>query len=48
MRALIKLLKRHNHAYYVMDAPTISDDEYDGLRRTLMMLRAAASQFDTT
>lgn len=38
MRALIKLLKRHNHAYYVMDAPTISDDEYDGLRRTLMML----------
>lgn len=38
MRALIKLLKRHNHAYYVMDAPTISDGEYDGLRRTLMML----------
>lgn len=38
MRALIKLLKRHNHAYYVMDVPTISDDEYDGLRRTLMML----------
>lgn len=38
MRALIKMLKRHNHAYYVMDAPTISDGEYDGLRRTLMML----------
>ena len=38
MRALIKLLKRHNHAYYVMDAPTISDGEYDGLRRTLMTL----------
>lgn len=38
MRALIKMLKRHNHAYYVMDAPTISDGEYDGLRRALMML----------
>ncbi len=38
MRALIEVLKRHNHAYYVMDAPTISDGEYDGLRRELMTL----------
>ncbi|VEG12761.1 NAD-dependent DNA ligase LigA [Moraxella cuniculi] len=38
MRALIDLLKKHNHAYYVMDAPTITDGEYDKLREQLMAL----------
>ncbi len=38
MRALIDVLKRHNHAYYVLDNPTISDGEYDGLRRQLIAL----------
>ncbi|MCF8999343.1 NAD-dependent DNA ligase LigA [Acinetobacter nectaris] len=31
MRQLIQLLAKHNHAYYVMDEPTISDNEYDQL-----------------
>lgn len=40
MRALIHALKKHNHAYYVMDCPTISDGEYDGLRKRLVQLEA--------
>lgn len=38
MRALIDSLKKHNHAYYVLDAPTISDGEYDALRQRLIAL----------
>ncbi len=41
MRALINVLKKHNHAYYVLDNPTISDGEYDGLRRQLIALETA-------
>lgn len=40
MRALIHALKKHNHAYYVMDCPTISDGEYDSLRKKLAQLEA--------
>lgn len=38
MRTLAQLLRHHNHAYYVLDAPTISDDEYDSLRAQLVAL----------
>lgn len=38
MRILINALKKHNHAYYVLDNPTISDGEYDGLRGQLLQL----------
>ena len=38
MRLLIAALKQHNHAYYVMDAPMISDGEYDSLRQALITL----------
>lgn len=31
MRQLIQILAKHNHAYYVMDQPTIEDSEYDQL-----------------
>lgn len=31
-------LERHNHAYYVLDAPTIPDAEYDQLLRELQAL----------
>ncbi|USZ15706.1 NAD-dependent DNA ligase LigA [Moraxella sp. FZFQ2102] len=41
MRALIALLKKHNHAYYVLDNPSISDGEYDGLRKQLIALENA-------
>lgn len=38
MRKLITALKRHNHAYYVLDNPTITDGEYDSLRAKLIEL----------
>jgi DNA ligase (NAD+) len=33
-------LERHNHAYYVLDAPTIPDAEYDRLFRELQEIEA--------
>jgi DNA ligase (NAD+) len=38
--ALRAELERHNHAYYVRDAPTIPDAEYDKLFRELQVLEA--------
>ncbi|KAA0923326.1 NAD-dependent DNA ligase LigA [Psychrobacter sp. ANT_H56B] len=38
MRSLIKALKIHNHAYYVLDNPRMEDSEYDQLRRSLLEL----------
>ncbi len=32
------LIRRHDHLYYVLDAPEISDGEYDGLLRELRRL----------
>ncbi|MDP1605299.1 MAG: NAD-dependent DNA ligase LigA, partial [Rhodocyclaceae bacterium] len=34
-------IERHNHAYYVLDAPTIPDAEYDRLFRELQEIEAA-------
>ena len=34
-------LERHNHAYYVLDAPIVPDAEYDRLFRELQALEAA-------
>jgi DNA ligase (NAD+) len=34
-------LERHNHAYYVLDAPSIPDAEYDRLFHELVALEAA-------
>lgn len=42
MQRLIGLLARHNHAYYVLDQPTISDAEYDQL---FHQLRALEQQY---
>jgi DNA ligase (NAD+) len=33
-------LQEHNHRYYVLDAPSISDAEYDALLRELQALEA--------
>jgi len=33
-------LRRHEHLYYVMDAPTISDAEYDALMNELKQIEA--------
>ena len=39
--ALRRELERHNHAYYVLDAPSIPDAEYDRLFHELVALEAA-------
>ena len=38
--SLRELLREHNHRYYVLDTPTISDAEYDRLFRELKELEA--------
>ena len=38
MRQLIQLLAKHNHAYYVMDEPSIEDSEYDQIFHQLKSL----------
>jgi len=38
MRQLIQLIAKHNHAYYVMDQPSIEDSEYDQLFHQLKAL----------
>ncbi len=40
-QALRALLDEHGHRYYVLDAPSISDAEYDRLFRELLELEAA-------
>jgi DNA ligase (NAD+) len=42
--ALRREIERHNHAYYVLDTPTIPDVEYDKLFRELQALEAAHPQ----
>lgn len=44
MRVLITTLKKHNHAYYVLDNPSISDGEYDALRSRLAALEKSHPQ----
>ncbi|THF55871.1 NAD-dependent DNA ligase LigA [Pseudothauera rhizosphaerae] len=40
-------IRRHDHAYYVLDAPTIPDAEYDRLFRELEALEAAHPELAT-
>ena len=40
-------IERHNHAYYVLDAPTIQDAEYDRLFRELQALEAEFHELRT-
>lgn len=39
-------LNRHNYSYYILNAPTISDMEFDGLMKELESLEQAYPQFD--
>ncbi len=41
MGELIESIRRHNHLYYVLDRPEISDSEYDSLVRELAELETA-------
>ena len=43
---LRKELEAHNHSYYQLDAPTISDREFDELMRSLSDLESQYPQFD--
>ncbi len=47
IQALRAQLHAHNHAYYVLDAPTVADAEYDRLFRELQALEAAHPQWVT-
>lgn len=42
---LTKELLKHDHAYHVLDAPTIGDAEYDGLAKELQALEAKYPQW---
>ena len=42
MEALIKEIDKHNHNYYVLDNPTISDKEYDKMYYELVDLEKEA------
>ncbi len=47
IEALRHELDQHNHAYYVLDAPTVPDAEYDRLFLELQQLEAAHPQFES-
>lgn len=44
---LRQLIEYHNHRYYVLDSPEISDSEYDLLMRELMKLEEENPEFRT-
>lgn len=44
---LRKLINYHNHRYYVLDSPEISDAEYDGLMKELQRLEEEYPRFLT-
>ena len=46
--ALAEEIRRHDHAYYVLAEPTISDPDYDRLYRELLHLEAAHPELVTT
>ena len=45
---LRSLIRQHDYQYYVLDAPTVSDNEYDGLFRELQSLEATNPQLVTS
>lgn len=47
VESLREQLRRHEHLYYVLDAPEISDAEYDALMRQLEALEAAHPELIT-
>ena len=46
IESLRRELERHNHSYYVLNAPTISDREFDEMMATLSRLEAEHPEFD--
>lgn len=48
IKELSEELRRHNHSYYVLNSPTISDFEYDLLMNELMTLEKMFPEFLTS
>ncbi|MEM7609257.1 MAG: NAD-dependent DNA ligase LigA, partial [Myxococcota bacterium] len=46
-QTLCRAIERHNYAYYVLDAPELSDGEYDKLFQELRALEAEAPELQT-
>ena len=45
---LRRLIARYDHEYYVLDSPSVSDSEYDGLYRQLVDLENKDPQLITS
>ena len=45
IEALREKLRRHEHLYYVLDSPEITDAEYDAMMRELKELEEAHPEF---
>ena len=45
IKELRELINRHNYNYYVLNAPTVSDQEFDALLRELQDLEQAYPQY---
>lgn len=48
IESLRRRIEQHNHAYYVLDSPTISDEQYDALFRELEELERRYPELVTT
>ena len=46
IQALTKAIEEHNHRYYVLNDPVISDEEYDRLLKKLIDLEEAFPQLN--
>ena len=44
---LYDIIEKHNYSYYVLDEPTVEDDEYDALMREVKALEAAHPELVT-
>ncbi|MBI5124324.1 MAG: NAD-dependent DNA ligase LigA, partial [Candidatus Omnitrophica bacterium] len=47
IKALRETIRHHDHLYYVLDKPKISDQEYDSLYKKLQILEDANPKFIT-
>ena len=45
IKELREIINRHNHNYYVLNAPTVSDQEFDALLRELQELERDYPQY---
>ena len=46
--ALVEEVRRHDHAYYVLDAPVVSDHDYDIALRELQNIELANPDWQVT